>query len=61
MDLKTLELKDLKALAYEQVKLLNQTQNNLQVLENEITLREKEANSKGDTEPVEGELSGDTK
>ncbi len=59
MDLKTLELKDLKALAYEQVKLLNQTQNNLQVLENEIATRGKEVPQS--PEPVEGDIPGDTK
>jgi hypothetical protein len=39
MDLKTLSVEQLKALAYDQIALLEQTQKNLQVLNNEINTR----------------------
>jgi len=39
MDITKLNLEQLKALAYDQVKLLNQTQHNIQVLEAEMAKR----------------------
>ncbi len=39
MDITTLSLTELKALAYDQVLLLNRTQNNLAVIEQEIKKR----------------------
>jgi hypothetical protein len=48
MDIKTLSITELKALGYEQITLLNQTQNNLRLIEQEI-------NSRTPTQPTEGE------
>jgi hypothetical protein len=42
MDITKLDEKELKSLAYEQMKLLQQTQQNLLILENEIEKRKKE-------------------
>ena len=42
MDLSTLDLKELKALAYDQLVLLQQTQNNIRILEEEIRKRNQE-------------------
>lgn len=39
MDITTLTETELKALAYEQVKLLNQAQHNLQMIEQELAKR----------------------
>jgi hypothetical protein len=39
MDITTLSLTELKALAYEQLVLLNRTQNNLKIIEQEIAKR----------------------
>jgi hypothetical protein len=39
MDLNKLELKDLQALAYEQIVLLKQTEQNIKILESEIYKR----------------------
>lgn len=47
MDIATLSITELEALAYKQVKLLNQTQNNLAVIEQELAKRAQE--------PVESE------
>lgn len=41
MDIKTQTLEQLKSLAYDQLVLFNQTQNNLKLLEQEILEREK--------------------
>jgi hypothetical protein len=48
MDIDNLSIQELKALAYDQVVLLQQTQNNIQLLENKIKLLEKE---NGNNEP----------
>lgn len=42
MDLKTQTTEQLKALAYDQLCILNQTQTNLKLIEEEINLRGKE-------------------
>jgi len=42
MDITKLNENELKALAYEQMKLLQQTQQNLLILENELEKRKKE-------------------
>lgn len=39
MDITTLSVEQLKALAYDQVKLLNQTQQNLNMIEQELAKR----------------------
>ena len=49
MDITTLTEEGLKALAYEQVKLLNQAQNNLSLIEQELAKRAAQP------EPTEGE------
>ncbi len=41
MDLTTLSLSELKILGYEQIKLLNQAQHNVRMIEAEIDNREK--------------------
>ena len=41
MNIKEMTEAELKALGYDQVKLLNQTQNNLQLIEQELINREK--------------------
>lgn len=45
MDLKELDIKELKALCYEQIKLLKQTEINIQIIEQEINKKEKEQNA----------------
>jgi hypothetical protein len=49
MDIATLSVEALKALAYDQVKLLQQTQNNVAQIEQELAKRTEK------TEPTEGE------
>ena len=47
MDLSKLELKELQALAYEQIVLLRQTERNIQILEGEINSRKNTPKEKG--------------
>ena len=49
MDLKELGNIELKALGFEQMKLLQQTQNNLMLIEQELQRREKEDGGKDDS------------
>ena len=46
MDLSKQTLEQLKGMAYEQIKLLSQTQNNIQILEKEIDKRANELETK---------------
>ena len=50
MDIEKMTIQELKALAYDQLVLLQQTQNNMQLLENRIKLLEKE-NGNNESEP----------
>lgn len=61
MDLSQFSLDKLKSLAYEQFKLLNQTQTNLQILETEINKRGQEKISEETSEASKRKPRGDVK
>lgn len=54
MDITTLTLEQLKALAYDQVCLLNQTQANIQAIEQEIAKRQEQPPEDQTVETAEG-------
>ena len=52
MDITTLTETELKALAYEQVKILNNTQNNLALIEQQLAKRTTKENDNGVSDGV---------